>query len=125
MTNIHDHTPAPCPFCGSKNIKSVVDVGVRLSLCYDCGAQGPNEYGSVTWNTRHPDLLRERDELKRANAELREALVDMVFQACEFDGVLRHTFISTYEGAFELLGLENGMTLEEAREALKQHEATK
>lgn len=52
--------------------------------------------------------------------ELREALLDMVWQFCSNGEVLSHSFMSAEEHAFGVLGLENGMTYEQAEETSKK-----
>lgn len=48
----------PCPFCGSKSVTGVVVVGLRMFLCYSCGAtvsfQGKERDPQATkaWNRR-------------------------------------------------------------------------
>jgi len=54
------------------------------------------------------------------NEELRDALLDMVWQFCSNGWRLNHMFLSAGEYAFDVLGLENGMTYEEAEAASKE-----
>ena len=54
------------------------------------------------------------------NDELRDALLDMVWQFCSRNDKLAHSFMSAEEHAFDVLDLDNGMTYEEAEEASKE-----
>lgn len=53
------------------------------------------------------------------NDELRDALLDMVWQFCSRNDKLAHSFMSAEEHAFDVLDLDNGMTYEEAEAASK------
>lgn len=53
------------------------------------------------------------------NDELRDALLDMVWQFCSRNEKLAHSFMSAEEHAFDVLDLDNGMTYEEAESASK------
>lgn len=57
---------------------------------------------------------------RRVVETLTDALLDMVWQFCNnSDSVLSHSFMSAEENAFDVLGLETGMTYEQARTAAK------
>ncbi|HEY0287052.1 MAG TPA: hypothetical protein VGC62_08585 [Pseudomonas sp.] len=47
----------PCPFCGSTDIKTVVDDGIHFEQCCKCEATGPTGFkrgdeDDADWNTR-------------------------------------------------------------------------
>lgn len=42
----------PCPFCGSRDLKTGGDDKIVAAWCLNCEATGPNQYGKVDWNTR-------------------------------------------------------------------------
>lgn len=52
-------------------------------------------------------------------SELKNALFDMVWQFCSNGDKLAYSFMSAEELAFSVLGLENGMTYEEAFAAIQ------
>ena len=58
----------PCPFCGSRNIKSGGDDKVVGYWCLDCEATGPNQYGRYEWNDRADRI----EELEAEIARLRQ-----------------------------------------------------
>ncbi len=48
------------------------------------------------------------------------ALFDMVWQFCSHNEKLSHSFMSAEENAFDVLGVDNCMTYEEAVQAIKE-----
>lgn len=87
-----------------------------------------NTAGDILVSSREPinitHLIKASDAghiagLVAKNEELRDALLDMVWQFCSRNDKLAHSFMSAEEHAFDVLDLDNGMTYEEAETASK------
>ena len=59
------------------------------------------------------------DEAKKRIEQLEEALMLMVYQYCVTDDRLDHRYMCAGEHAFDVLGLENGESVERLEEMLK------
>lgn len=76
-----------CPFCGSRDLKSGGDDKIVGTWCLDCGAAGPNEYGSrATWNRRSTVIPAEIAEVaERLRAVDHMSVEDCFLQSPLFD----------------------------------------
>lgn len=72
---------APCPFCGSNELRQLTDDGIHFTQCAKCEATGPTgfkrgEDDAIDWNTRAAPVVERQDPVAYATFDAMRKLAE-------------------------------------------------